>query len=143
MKLASLPQNMADFEGKWVLDRQIADARAGQNGHLTGHAVFTRRSESVLEYCEEGRLQMGQGPALQATRRYIWHFDAGQVAVQFDDEAPFHRFALTPTAVGEDHLCGDDLYRSTYDFADWPKWECRWSVVGPRKDYVSTTRYRR
>lgn len=55
----------------------------------------------------------------------------------------------------ERHLCGEDLYAASWTFAKamgeegngviggkegW--WEVRYDVKGPRKDYVSTTRYR-
>lgn len=59
----------------------------------------------------------------------------------FDDGRPFHRFCLAQKAEGSDHPCGDDLYRVAYDFSDWPHWQAVWTVVGPRKDYTSTTRY--
>ena len=52
----------------------------------------------------------------------------------------------------ERHLCGEDLYAASWKFCeemvggkeeggDW--WEVRYDVKGPRKDYVSTTRYER
>ncbi|KAF2630414.1 hypothetical protein BU25DRAFT_438211 [Macroventuria anomochaeta] len=52
----------------------------------------------------------------------------------------------------EQHLCGEDLYSASWRFSkgmlDGPMagerggwWEVRYDVKGPRKDYVSTTRY--
>jgi tRNA A64-2'-O-ribosylphosphate transferase len=58
----------------------------------------------------------------------------------------------------ERHLCGEDLYAASWRFAKgvvdgslaglqaeeeerW--WEVRYDVKGPKKDYVSTTRYER
>ena len=58
----------------------------------------------------------------------------------------------------ETHLCGEELYSASWQFAKglidsslagplardrerW--WEVRYDVKGPKKDYVSTTRYER
>jgi tRNA A64-2'-O-ribosylphosphate transferase len=49
----------------------------------------------------------------------------------------------------ETHLCAEDLYSASWTFgkgvvvgSEWAKWwEVRYDVKGPKKDYVSTTRY--
>lgn len=137
------------FAGRWSLRRDIVDMRAGQTGTFRGHAVLSPLEDAPLEdarldYAEEGVLQIGAGPALHATRRYIWVFDAQGVAVCFADGAPFHRFVPGVSGAGTDHPCGADLYRVRYDFEGWPlSWLAAWRVGGPRKDYEMTSAYER
>ncbi len=147
------------FAGRWSLRRDIVDMRAGQHATFRGHAVLSpledarpdyarpdnaRPDYARLDYAEEGVLQIGAGPALHATRRYLWIFDAQGVAVCFADGAPFHRFMPRVSGAGTDHPCGADLYRVRYDFDEWPvSWLAVWRVVGPRKDYEMTSVYER
>ncbi len=142
------------FAGRWSLRRDIMDMRAGRTGTFRGHAVLSppdeaqpedaRRDHARLDYAEEGVLQIGAGPALHATRRYLWMFDAQGVAVRFADGAPFHRFVPGVSGAGTDHPCGADLYRVRYDFEGWPvSWLAVWRVAGPRKDYEMTSVYER
>jgi hypothetical protein len=137
-------QGRDGFAGRWTLRRDITDFLTGQPGILHGTAALTHLGASGLTYAEAGALQMGAGRSLQATRRYVWQFDAQGVAVQFEDGAPFHRFVPGLSGPGSDHPCGTDLYRVRYDFDAWPAaWGAVWRVTGPRKDYEMTSLYRR
>ena len=134
-------RDRADFAGVWQVLRQITDRRAGQGGQFSGQAALTPDGPSGLRYAETGQMQIGTGPALRATRRYLWLFDGALVTVQFDDGRPFHHFTAMGLAAGTDHLCGDDMYRVRYDFTLWPDWTACWEVSGPRKDYRLESRY--
>ncbi|MFN0115949.1 MAG: DUF6314 family protein [Paracoccaceae bacterium] len=129
---------LADFAGRWLVERAIDDARAGQTGHFGGQATFTPDGEALI-YEEEGTLRLGDAAPVHATRRYLWRQDGPDIAVLFPDGRPFHSFA--PGAPGADHWCDPDSYRVAYDFARWPDWTARWRVTGPRKDYAMTSRY--
>lgn len=131
-----------DFAGDWRLARVIDDRRAGQAGVFDGTARFTPASGNLLTYTEEGKLRIGTAPAMTATRTYAWAFDADHVRVSFADGRAFHSFPHAGGA-GQDHPCGADLYRVTYDFARWPDWQTCWTVIGPRKDYTMTSHYHR
>ena len=131
-----------DFLGDWQLDRVITDRLGTMNGTLTGVATLSGTGAHV-SYDETGRLTLAAGPVMEATRRYLWAFEAGGVVVRFTDGADFHAFAPDGKAVGTTHLCGEDLYDVTYDFRDWPVWTATWSVKGPRKDYTSVSSYQR
>ena len=133
---------LADFEGAWTIERRITDARTGRPGRLDGVARFTPDAAG-LAYVEEGLLALGDGPALTASRRYLWR-DGGPSAIEvhFSDGRLFHRFRTddpTPTA---EHDCPPDRYHARYDFRAWPCWTAEWRAVGPRKDYILLTRYR-
>lgn len=130
-----------DFAGTWELLRVIDDRRAGQVLRFEGAARFTAR-DGGLDYVETGRLVLpGAGP-VQANRRYRWAVRDGQVEVFFDDGRFFHAFALSGAPRAR-HWCPPDDYAVCYDFGEWPVWSSRWSVNGPRKDYVARSVFRR
>ena len=130
-----------DFVGAWQLDRVIEDRMGAQSGALTGQASFKVMGGDTLAYGETGRLTLRQGPVLTATRRYTWAFEGARVQVAFEDGRPFHDFTPQGHAAGTDHPCGEDYYTVRYDFTGWPRWTAQWTVIGPRKDYVSTSVY--
>ncbi|SEW03618.1 hypothetical protein SAMN04488515_0756 [Cognatiyoonia koreensis] len=129
-----------DFEGRWQLSRQIDDKLLGQAGTFDGTAELTG-SGNTMHYREDGQIRIGDGQPMTATRRYRWTFTGEDVNVTFADGQPFHRFVPEGCVAGTEHPCGNDLYRVTYDFSAWPEWTAIWTVVGPRKDYTSRSRY--
>ncbi|MDX8349626.1 DUF6314 family protein [Cognatiyoonia sp. IB215446] len=132
-----------DFIGQWQVQRVIDDRYGRQQGVFEGICVFSENGASRLDYAEEGRIRMGAGPALTANRRYLWAFGSERVDVFFTDGGAFHSFVPARQADGTDHPCGDDYYRVQYDFRHWPDWQATWHVMGPRKDYTSTSHYSR
>ena len=132
-----------DFVGQWTLQRGIRDQLHGQHGTLAGQAVFTQTGAKQLTYDETGTLVLESGAQLEATRQYKWRFAPDLVTVSFWDGGLFHQFVPSDHAAGTDHPCGDDFYTVRYNFTRWPEWTAVWTVTGPRKDYVSTSTYRR
>lgn len=131
---------LADFTGRWSVDRWIEDRRAGQGARFSGTATLAPDPNGLL-YTETGTLHLpGQEP-IHAIRRYLWRAAAqGAIAIHFEDGRPFHAFRPEgrPRAA---HDCGPDTYRVAYDFTRWPDWSATWEVSGPRKDYTARTRY--
>ncbi|WP_408607874.1 DUF6314 family protein [Acidimangrovimonas sediminis] len=134
---------MAEFEGVWRIDRSIEDRLAGQAGRFEGRAVLAPDGPGALVYDEEGRLTLGNAPAMVATRRYFWRAEAGRIALSFADGRPFHTFDPGETAPAAFHDCAPDAYAVRYDFSDWPVWRAVWEVRGPRKDYRMESLYLR
>ncbi len=130
---------LADFEGAWRLDRVIEDRKAGLTGRLSGQAVW-EPGQGGLVLTESGELRYGDGAPLRAERRYLWRDESDGIAVYFEDGRPFYWFSATEGDAHHD--CPPDDYRVSYDFSGWPDWSARWTVRGPRKDYVMTSRYR-
>ncbi|PFG62832.1 hypothetical protein AXZ77_1419 [Thioclava sp. ES.031] len=131
-----MPQ-LSDFEGNWVLTRQILHAD-GNEARFDGHACFAPEGVG-LHYCETGELVMPGGQSFHAERSYFWRAEGGQIAVAFEDGRPFHSFdPLSPAA---SHWCDPDDYRVSYDFDAWPRWRAIWRVQGPRKDYEMISDY--
>ena len=133
---------LADLEGCWTLSRKITHAD-GQVNEFTGHATCTLDGDQ-LTLNEEGVLSglPGGGP-LNASRRYIMCEAAGHIAVFFHDMRPFHAIPLGVARPEACHDCPPDTYEVSYDFSDLGAWRATWSVSGPRKSYVMTTRYTR
>ncbi|MBV2361252.1 trigger factor [Thalassococcus sp. CAU 1522] len=127
---------LSDFLGTWTLSRDL-DHADGTRARFDGRAVWTAQEDGAL-YVETGTLTLAMGGAFAAERRYLWDADLG---VWFDDGRFFH---TVPRGGGTArHWCDPDQYDVAYDFATWPDWTAVWTVKGPRKDYRSTTRYRR
>ncbi|WP_212525814.1 DUF6314 family protein [Actibacterium sp. MT2.3-13A] len=133
---------LADFEGRWRLEREIDDAKAGQRARFSGTATFTREAAGGLLCDEAGTLILPGQPPLAAARRYLWRAEGGDIAVFFHDGRPFHLIA--PGARPEaGHDCPPDLYQVRYDFRRWPEWRAEWRVSGRRKDYLMRSTYAR
>lgn len=132
------------LEGRWNLVRHIENQAT-----MAGTAVFGRQDAGVLKYREEGRVRLTDGKTFDAHREYRFARAANGFAVFFEEEPPrlFHRIGIAPDgdalAGSASHLCTPDLYDSTYRFLADGRFTIRHTVRGPRKDYVSTTVFRR
>ncbi|MEL7093446.1 MAG: DUF6314 family protein [Pseudomonadota bacterium] len=128
---------LADFAGRWRLSRAIAPV--GQpEAQFEGVAEWVPDAEGRLAYAESGLLRVPGQAEMRAERRYTW--DA-ELNVWFEDGRFFH---TVPAAGGKaEHWCDPDWYHVDYRFGSWPVFEVEWRVSGPRKDYVSVSRYAR
>ena len=133
---------LADFTGRWRIDRRIEDRHLNRTGQLHGAAVFTADGDG-LHYDETGTLSFPGQPPLEARQTYLWRAGRQGVAVCFADGRAFHSFDLSAPQTSASHDCAPDLYLVRYDFSAWPHWSSDWSVTGPRKDYVMATQYQR
>lgn len=125
------------FLGQWQMVRIIENVPEGVIGEFWGEASFIPDANGLT--CRESGVLRFQGADYHAERASLWRFPAdGKVEVQYEDGRPFHDFiADAPEA---EHLCGEDLYRVSYEFGE-SNWVSIWDVRGPAKDYVMTTRY--
>lgn len=125
---------LADFKGVWVISREISQVGAPKTTFI-GQGAWTA-NDGGLDYIECGTLQLVGQPPMQAERRYRWDRDLN---IYFEDGRYFHQ---VPATGGEAaHWCDPDQYDVAYDFAQWPRWSCTWTVKGPRKDYVMHSHY--
>lgn len=135
-------RRLNDFAGLWQLSREIEDLAGGQRLFVQGICRFVEEEEGLMQI-EEGVLTIpGQSP-LKAERRYLWREAAAGIAVFFEDGRDFHSFDPRQDQAEATHDCAPDRYEVCYDFAKWPSWQAVWGVRGPRKDYVSVTRFER
>lgn len=129
---------LSDLEGCWRLDRVIEDRRAGLTGRLSGTCAWRPDAAGLVQE-EEGVLRYGDGPPMQASRRYLWREAGEALAILFEDGRPFHR--LAPGRQSDTHLCPPDTYEVTYLFGDGRDFATVWRVTGPRKDLLIRSRY--
>ncbi|MBU2888725.1 DUF6314 family protein [Celeribacter halophilus] len=135
---------LENFTGLWSMAREIDDRRTGQRATLTGTCRFIMDETGALRQDERGVLHMPEAAqSFEAERRYLWRADAEGIAVFFEDGRFFHAFDPNAPAPHADHACAPDAYSVRYTFSNWPDWSATWRVTGPRKDYVSVTRYSR
>jgi len=131
------------FEGRWRMTRLIEDARAARRMCLAGEARFEPDGAGLL-YAERGVWRSGDLAGAEAHRSHLWRPEGARIAVLFADGRPFHVFDAVARGRAEAaHDCPPDLYRASYLFALPDTWEVTWRATGPRKDYLSRTRYRR
>ena len=134
--------SLAALEGRWSMAREIVH-EDGRRDVFQGESVFQRSGRRLVQN-EAGVLTPARGgPAMKATRRYVWSAEGARVDVAFEDMRPFHSVPLGVEAYETTYLCPPDRYQVSYDFRDFPKWTAVWHVEGPRKSYRMETRYAR
>lgn len=143
------------------------------SGTVTGTATFTPLSPHTLLYSENGAFTTATGLEFSVRKKYVYQLTnpgrTPSIVVKFFDdvgdgggegeggvfvEMGELREDAEAVWVAENkaqHVCGEDLYRARWRFGSgmvgengggmW--WEVRYDVKGPRKEYVSTTRYER
>jgi len=137
---------LAQLCGLWSISRKVS----GQ-ASLNGNAQFTPALDGEFLYREKGVLRLHNGDEFNAERGYVFRGNDGGFAVFFD-EMPrrlFHEVTLRKSThpseliYGGDavHLCGQDIYASSYHFKKDGTFFIRHDVTGPRKEYVMTTNY--
>ncbi len=136
----NLPRALSDFEGRWSLTRTIRDARAGQTLSAEGTALLSRSNDG-LTYDEDVILRIPGQAEMKGTRRYLWRESVDHIAIYFDDGRYFHTLSLGLSQFSDHHDCAPDSYDASYDFSNWPRWNVRWVVSGPRKSYEMDTEY--
>ena len=142
IELRSARDVFSALAGTWALSRTIGE----WNFH--GSAVFCARVPDELRYEENGTLAKPGGADIQASRRYVYRYEASRIVVYFD-ERPARIFEVlapkrAPNGTWEaraEHLCPPDHYASRYVFG--PDTIVIVHVVrGPRKDYEMVSNYR-
>jgi hypothetical protein len=126
------------LDGRWSIERVINDSE----GRFIGDAVFDLDRSGGAVWREAGRLVIDgfDGPA---SRTLHLAPDRGAWQVRFDDGRPFHSLDLSTGRWEAEHLCGPDLYRGRFAVLDHDRMTIRWRVIGPDRDDVIATGYRR
>ena len=127
------------FRGQWLLVRIIENVPEGIIGEVWGEAQFVNDGEGLT--CREQGVMRFQGADYHTERTSLWRFpEAGRVEVLYEDGRPFHDFLTRdPIALTIEE---DARYEIVYDFEPGT-WISRWQLLGPGRNYMMTTRYRR
>ena len=138
---------LPSLSGHWTLSREITAADG--NATFSGTAEFVPLDSGALHYTERGLLTLPHGQSLPAFRTYIFQLHETGFTVFFDEIPPrlFHDVKLAPDGavlLGRvSHFCAPDIYISTYRFLPNGSFQIVHDVTGPKKRYVSSTRYLR
>ncbi len=126
------------LQGRWHLAREVRH-NGGSVDRLRGICAFTRSGPRLIQD-ETGRLETSDG-IFEASRRYVWTESKGWLHIHFADMRPFLTLPLGVARPEATYLCPPDRYAVVFDFGLWPDWESVWTVEGPRKSYVMTSRF--
>lgn len=135
--------DLADYlTGRWQLDREIVGDAGEMIGTFTGSATVAPQDD-VLVFHEEGTLAFGthSGPAERTLHYRVT--GAGRAAVHFTHGGFFHGVDLRDGSCSTNHPCRDDLYSGEYLVLGPDEWRLTWTVVGPAKDHVIRSDFRR
>lgn len=131
--------------GRWHLDRVIEDRLARERLVVEGEALLERYDDGRVRWHEEGSLRGSSFPDGTPVHRTLWVCPPDDHTatwwVTFEDGRRFHPWS---PGVDVEHPCGADVYRGLVEVPDPNhRWSVVWHSAGPRKDYTTTTAYRR
>jgi hypothetical protein len=135
---------LRQLRGRWRLERQTPGLAS-----MSGLAELTPLAADLSLYAEHGTLTMAAGGSFEFSRRYRYLATDNSLDILFDEEPPrlyqSLRLAEQDGALAGSgyHRCGEDDYSSSYAFELPRGFTTAHRVVGPKKDYVIKTRYRR
>ncbi|KAL8950110.1 MAG: hypothetical protein Q9222_003837 [Ikaeria aurantiellina] len=177
----SLPLSRLIFDalnGAWVIKREITSSLPTYpSGAFRGEVTFERRPPTASEideeylYIESGTFSTHQGFSFNATRRYVYRYQASSDRmsawfVKPDDSTTvdylFHEIQSEKNSLVRQrdnlegqavihassyHLCVEDHYTPDYEFylqdGNMHQWRLKYQVKGPQKDYVADASYMR
>ena len=79
IELRSARDVFSALAGTWELSRTVGD------WNFRGSAVFRAHGLNELRYEENGILSKQGTPDIAASRRYVYRYEAGRIAVYFDE----------------------------------------------------------
>ena len=161
------------LSGKWLLRRNLNSVISTYpSGLFEGRAVFEAREPTDIAfdleylYSESGKFTTEQGFVMQATRQYVYRYQASTdtISIWFVSTVDhwsvdylFHalEFEKMDFLNGKDsilsrcakgyHLCVQDDYQAEYIFqikeAELLQWAVTYTVKGPNKEYTAAASY--
>lgn len=144
--------------GKWHLTRRINDRLNHLHADVEGTATFSSEpptSSTELNYAEQVAVRWSNGEQSTASKRYVYRRCEAADAIEqwncVDDGQLERMYELRFESKGKegsrwvakgDFLCGQDLYKASYDFAaSTDRFHLDYEVKGPKKDYSTFTVY--
>ena len=137
--------------GRWRLDRTIPGVAS-----LIGQAVLAPAGGvvSTLRYEERGDLRLNAGSQYAAERRYLYRLIGERLVIEFADRpnrgAVLHDLSFKPSPNGAGilvarhrHWCAPDSYDLEMTITGCDRFETRYRIAGPRKNYEMHSIYGR
>ena len=129
-----------ELVGRWSIDRDLEDVRAGRRGHFTG-MLSVEPATHGYRWLNYGSFTWGDYQG-SAERQLGLSVRDGEWWMTFADGRAFHPWRYNARLV---HPCADDLYRGSvsYDPSSSDRMRICWEVTGPRKHQRIISRLRR
>jgi len=145
-----VPDALGFLHGRWRLERRLVDRVTGCSGTFAGTAQFAPlggtagagaggNGLAALTYHEHGELRF-RGHRGPASRSLIFRGRPdGTADVCFADGREFYRLDPRSGTWRGEHQCGADHYAVAGQVLGSGKFQERWLVRGPAKDYYIIT----
>ncbi|WP_033070272.1 DUF6314 family protein [Thalassospira australica] len=151
-KISTASEIFQTLAGNWSLVRDLGTA-----GQFTGDVRFQAADPAqpnVLRYREEGFLTRPDGKRFEGYREYDFVLRENPAAIEllFRDPLSFgNRYVLLQFGADANeglcardiHPCGEDFYHHCMIWKDPDHFETKIKIIGPRKDHLLHSIYRR
>ncbi|AWB93090.1 hypothetical protein C3E78_13225 [Aeromicrobium chenweiae] len=115
--------------------RTIDDRLKSERSTVEGTTDLALEADGRVRWSEQGTLRTGE-LVLPVSRVLFVELRDGAWFVTFEDGRDFHPWAPGDEVV---HPCAPDTYVGRVEVVDPDRWDVRWDVTGPAKDYTMTT----
>lgn len=141
----------SQLEGSWKFTREIYDQLSLEPTSLPtlsqvkGVIEFTKAGEHQLYYYENGNLTTHKGETLLVQRNLIYETDPEypKLTIRYAEAEKnreiLHVLDFSTNIATHTHLCNKDNYLVNFTINSLTKFELRYIVSGPHKNYTSTT----
>jgi len=135
--------------GQWILRRCIP-----KKAIFHGDASFEQQAKDSLLYKESGKLEIKNGPVLDAHRQFEYRLVDDQIHILYADGPEsgtvLHELSFYPVPASNVklsarhvHICGHDKYDLTFLILDNNYFNSCYNIRGPEKNYRIITYYNR
>jgi hypothetical protein len=134
--------------GVWALSRSLINSLEPQaSGTVTGSAKFTlvTGDDDLLHYRETGEY-INQAGKFPISREYFFAYNQSTKEIEkyfSENGIKAGLFYVLSQDLQGKHLCAADNYNASYKYEndDFQEFELTYEVTGPKKNYISKTRY--
>lgn len=130
-----------NFIGIWDFNRIITGSLTAVKAYGTAEFKPTSTKENELHYIEQGIIVTANYSG-KITREYFYLWEDMQIKVLFSVQGkPANLFHVINDQFIGNHVCINDQYQAKYNFLQNDKFILTYKVHGPKKNYVSITRF--
>lgn len=135
-------QIFKSLSGRWSLNRVL-----GAYGEIEGFATFSEnRDINILNYREDFNVNNFNQNSMHSYKEYEYHLFESKIMKCFKSENDQRQVFYELEFLSDDfavakHMCNLDSYDVEYNFSSLGNFKLKYSVKGPRKDYIIETEF--